>query len=109
ELVEPRPVGPRQWDEEALGETERAVVAHLLEPLQRRFARIGHVARMGGRREVAEAEAGVVVARPDDPVEVDLDQAQRGTDHTVSPMPTPSRSAACESSEMPPSTCSQAP
>ena len=52
----------------------RRLCAHLLDALQRRRAREGDVALVGGGGEVAEAEAGIIVARPDDAVEIDLDQ-----------------------------------
>ena len=52
----------------------REIVPHLLDALQRRGAREGDRRRLGGRGEVAEAEPRIIVARPDDAVEIDLDQ-----------------------------------
>ena len=60
--------------EDALRQAEPQIVPHLLEALQRRRAREGGLARIGGGGEIAEAEPGIIVARPDDAVEIDLDQ-----------------------------------
>ena len=46
----------------------------LAKPFERGFARPRHLAGVLRRGEVAEAEAGIIVAGPDDAVEIDLDQ-----------------------------------
>ena len=80
ELVQPAAVGPRVGDEEALREPERQVGAHLGDALQRGGAGLRDLLRVAGRGEVAQAQARIIVAWPDDPVEIDLgERHQRGT------------------------------
>ena len=75
ERLQPLPVRPPVGQKHPLGEAEAEIVAHLDHALQRRGARVGDDALVGGRGEVAEAEAGIIVARPDDAVEIDLHRA----------------------------------
>ena len=72
ELGQPAAIGARLRQEDALRQAEREVGPHLVDALQRRGARLRHLAGVARRGEVAEAQAGVIVARPDDPVEVDF-------------------------------------
>ena len=46
--------------------------AHLLKALDRRFSRIGDVAFIAGAGEVALRHASIIVARPDQAVEIDF-------------------------------------
>src|SRR2546423_12181462 len=87
--------------EYALGEAEREVGAHLVETLQRRGARPRDFARVAGRGEIAEAQARIIVARPDDPVEINFAQAHLATVTTLSPTSTSSSSAASRSMQIP--------
>ncbi len=77
ELGQPGPVRARMRQQHALRQPEPQIVPHLLDALQRRGARIGDLALVRRRREVAEAEPGIIVARPDDAVEIDLDERHR--------------------------------
>ena len=90
--AEPAFVGPPVRKQDALGETEPEIVPHLGEALQRRRARRGDPALVRGGGEIAEAEAGIIVARPDHPVEIDLDHrhAQRPIERKLSPGSRPS-------------------
>src|SRR3546814_9977048 len=58
----------------------------LFRALQRRGARLRHIAGMARRRDIAAAEPGVVVAWADDPVEVDFGEhghaSFRSEEHT---------------------------
>ena len=72
ELGQPGAVGPAVGEEQALGKAEAEIVPHLLQPLQRRRARVRDQALVGRRGDVAEAEARIIVARADDAVEIDL-------------------------------------
>src|SRR6185503_7909282 len=86
---------PRVRHENALGEPERQVRTHLLDALQCRGPRLGDLSAVPHRRDITEAQSGIIVARPDDPVEVDLDKRhQRGTITISSPTWTSSSSAA---------------
>src|SRR6185436_17899791 len=80
---------------------EREVGAHLVDALQRRGARLRDVAGIALRREVAEAQARIIVARPDDPVEIDFAQHHLATARTSSPIFTPSMRAASGSIAIP--------
>ena len=64
--------GPRVRQENALRQAEREVGAHLVDALQRRRARLRYLSAVAHRGDVAEAEPGIIVARPDDAVEVDF-------------------------------------
>ena len=96
--VEPRPVRAQMRHEEALGEAEPQIGAHLLHALQRRLARMRDRAVIVGRGDVAGAEARIIVARPDDAVEIDLAEAHRGDTSNASPRVSPSNSALTGSS-----------
>ena len=63
---------------------------HLRQSLERGFARVRDLSRMGRGGKVAVREAGVIVAWPDYAIEVDFNQHQRGTVQTVSPTASPS-------------------
>src|SRR5205085_8620867 len=75
ECGEPVSVRAAVGEEDALGEAEAEIVPHLGDALQRRLARESGGAGIGGGGEIAEAEPRIIVARPDDPVEIDLDQS----------------------------------
>ena len=65
-------IGAIERRQETLRQPERQGEAHLRQPLQRRRARaaLGPGIRRAG--EVAEAQRGVIMGRPDQAVEVDL-------------------------------------
>jgi hypothetical protein len=109
ERGEPALVGPVQRQEDALRQPQRQIGAHLGQPLQCGAARVRGLARIGRRGEVAEAEAGEVVAGADDAVEVDLGERHRGTCVTRSPTAMPSAAADSGSMAMPPSTSATRP
>src|SRR5439155_14065777 len=56
--------------ENALRETKCETGAHLVDDLERRPARLRHLTGMAHRGDVAEAQTRIIVAGPDDPVEV---------------------------------------
>ena len=62
----------RLGDEQSLRQPERQIGAHLVETLERRRARLRHCSGILRRGEIAEAQPGIIVAWPDDPVEIDL-------------------------------------
>ena len=70
-------VGARQRGEKALHQPQRQIVAHLVEPLQCRSTRVRRIAAVAGRRQIAQAEPGIVVAGADQAVEIDFGQAHR--------------------------------
>ena len=72
EIVQQCKIGPRQREQEALREPAFHIRAHLRHALQRRGTRIGSAALVARAGDVAETEAGVIVARPDDAVEIDF-------------------------------------
>jgi hypothetical protein len=61
--------------ENSLRQAEREIGAHFFDTLECRCARFGNVAGVTHRRKVAEAEAGIIMTRPNDSVEVDFDQS----------------------------------
>ena len=63
-------VGAVVRQQDPLAQAKRQTGAHLGDALKRRFAREGCAARVARGGEIAEAEAGIIVARPYDPVEV---------------------------------------
>jgi hypothetical protein len=65
-------VGARVRHEETLRQPQRQVGAHLVEALQRRGARLRHLTSVSRRGEIAQAEARIIVAWPDDAVEVNF-------------------------------------
>ena len=78
----------RLGHEQSLRQPERQIGAHLVEPLQRRRARLRHRSGIFRRGEIAEAQPGIIVAWPDDPVEIDLADCHRAIASTRSPTST---------------------
>src|SRR3546814_7408080 len=74
---EPRRVGPVERHEETLRQAERQIAAHLLQALQRRGARLRHAAGVRCRRDIAAAEAGVVMRRRSEEHTSDLQSLMR--------------------------------
>ncbi len=95
-LGQPLPRRPRLRHENSLHEAERQIGAHLVESLERRRPRLRHVAGVAGRGEVAEAQSRIIMAGPDNPVEVDFAD-HLGTASTRSPGPMFSMSIALAS------------
>ena len=78
--AKPAVIGARMREQDALRKSECEVRAHLGDPLQRGGARMRYGTCVARGGEIARAETGIIVARPDDSVEVDLAEHQlRGT------------------------------
>src|SRR4029079_19575050 len=82
-------------------ETESELGAHVGESLQCGGARLRDLAGVAGRGKVAETEPRIIVAGPDDAVEIDLAKAHFANATTASPISTSSSSAASRSRQMP--------
>ena len=65
-------IGARMREQDALRQPQGEVGAHLGDALQRGGARVRDMPGVARCGEVAGAEPGIIVARPDQPVEVDL-------------------------------------
>ena len=98
---EPTAMRPRVRQENALREPQCEIGAHLVDALERCAARLRNLAGVAHRRNIAEAQACVIVAGADDPVEIDFAQAHLATVTTLSPTSTSSSSAASRSMRTP--------
>ncbi len=65
-------IGARKRGQETLRQTQREIVPHLGDALQRGCARIAGIALVTGAGDIAEAEPGIIVRGTDDPVEIDF-------------------------------------
>lgn len=81
ERAEPKMVGAGVRQQDSLRQPERDVAAHLGDALQGGGARVADRACVLGCRQIAATEPGVIVAGPDQPVEIDLDQPGRVARH----------------------------
>src|SRR5690606_8945376 len=103
ERGEPGIVGPPLGQKYALRQAEADGFAHFLQPLQRGGAGAGYSSGIAGGGEVAQAEARIIVAGTDQPVEIDFPDAHaRPAMLNVSPGSRPSRAALSASSEIAP-------
>src|SRR5439155_4353565 len=101
-LRKPTAVGTWMRHEDTLRESERQIGAHLVDALEPSCARVRDGAGVSRRGQVAKAEPGIIMARADDPVEIDLAQrGHRGTARISSPTSTSSSSAASRSMQIP--------
>ena len=78
ERAQPAAVRALVRREDPLRQAEPHIVPHLLDALKRRGARKSDAAGIGRGGEIAEAEPGIIVARPDHAVEIDLDERHGG-------------------------------
>ena len=57
--------------------------AHLFQPLKRGFSRIGHVTIIAGAGKVARGHTTIIMARPDQAIEIDFMRIGHGLRSTL--------------------------